>query len=146
MNRARRRCVYTSKAGDRCRNAPMRPGSLVCEEHKNISVWECVASRIRDKAKLTLPYEIRGLLYLVVDALDLVRQHKLSSEEAKAMGTLVEAGVKVIQTGVIYSEKKFERRCMVEDRKGRRFNQAMILPPVEELERITDAEHEIRNP
>ncbi len=83
---------------------------------------------------------------MVVEAIDLVRKHKLSSEEAKSLGLLVEAGVKVIQTGVVQAEKRFERRCMIEDRRGRRNHQAMILPPIEELQQITEAEHEVRQP
>ena len=109
---------------------------MVCEEHKDLSVWECVSSRIRDKAKIGLPYEMRGLLYTVVDALDLLRQHKLSPEEAKGFALLVEAGVKVLQTGVIAKEKNFQRRCIKEDRRRSENRQAELItgPSLEELD------------
>lgn len=122
---------------------------MVCEIHKDLSVWECVSSRIRSHAKLSIPYETRGLLYLVVDALDLIRKHKMSPEEAKSYALMVEAAVKVIQTGVIQVEKRFERKCMIADRRGRANHQAEILcgPSLEELQRIAhDATPEIQEP
>lgn len=122
---------------------------MVCETHKDLSVWECVTSRIRTNARLSIPYETRGLLYLVIDALDLIRRNKMSPAKARSFALMVDAAVKVLQTGIIQVEKKFERRCRMADIRDQRSHRAQILegPSLEELQQIAhDATPEVQEP
>ena len=132
-----RKCVYTNKTGSRCPNLPME-GSELCEVHRDLSAWDVVCSRIRGRTRITLPFEVRGVISMLCELLSQLREHRLSPEEGKAAAALTDSMIEAIKVGVVQKDKNFERRCLLEDRKGRKNHTGFLLRSPEELEKMTD--------
>ena len=137
MSKWARRCVYSGKSGDRCQNRPVERSDL-CEQHQGCTIWDVVTSKIRNKARVSLPYEVRGVMAMMCELLGMLKKHEISPEEGKAAAEMADTMIEAIKVGIVQKEKGFERKCMIEDRRHHREQKGYLLPSPEDLERMTD--------